>query len=117
MALTDYLFRMTTAHLRSEALSHVERIAFFYRWNAAGGSFRTASPKWFAVWGRDKARMLRLKAVLLPASWIGLSDEEMLAVLLFQLRQIDPDIPDTPWLSADLAQAKVHLWHEASRGD
>lgn len=117
VALVDLLFRATTSRMRPEAIWPAGRLPSLDQWTADGGKLRHAGPKWFTVWGRDYPRMDRLQTLVLPAPWISLSDEEMTAVLLSQLRHVRPGIPDTPWLSSALARARSCIRLEAMRGD
>lgn len=88
--LADFLFRVTTSRMRPEAIWPAGRLPFLDQWTAEGGRLRQAGPKWFTVWGSDYPRMDWQQTIVLPASWIGLSDEEMTAVLLSQLRMCSP---------------------------
>ncbi len=114
--LADPLFFLTTSRLGPAALPQARQVPFVAIWTASGGRFRSAGPRWFAVWGRDDDRMHRLRVLVLPAPWIGLSDDQMLAVLVSQLRRLQTGVPETPWLSKALAEAHHRLWHELSRG-
>jgi hypothetical protein len=116
-ALADFLFRVTTARMRPEATWPAGRLTFLDQWTAEGGRLRQAGPRWFTVWGSDYPRMDRLRTLVLPAPWIDLSDEEMTAVLLSQLRHVQPGMPETPWLSSALGRARARIRLEAVRFD
>lgn len=116
-AVADVLFRITTSPLRPQTLWPAGRIPFLDRWTQDGDKLRSAGPKWFAVWGTDFPRMQRLNSVVLPASWLGLAEDEMTALLFAQLGKIDPSTPETPMLSKALARARSRLWSESMRGD
>jgi hypothetical protein len=116
-AVADFLFRITTSPLRPGSFWPAGRIPFLDQWIAGGGKLRSAGPKWFAVWDTDIPRMQRLNCVVLPASWLGLAEDEMIALLFAQLRKIDPTTPETPMLSNALARARSRLRLESMRGD
>jgi len=117
VVLADFLFQLTTVRMRPSATRWAAELPFVEKWLESGGTFRSAGPRWFVVWGKDDDRMLRLRAVVLPAAWIGLSNDEMLAVLVSQLRRMDTEILETPWLSNALGRAQSRLWRELLRGD
>ncbi len=116
-ALADFLFRLTTSRMRPEAIWPTGRLPFLDQWIAEGGKLRQAGPNWFTVWGSDYPRFDRLQTLVLPAPWISLSDEEMTAVLLSQLRHVQPDTPEAPCLSSALGRARSRIRLEAMRGD
>lgn len=115
--VADVLFRVTTTSMRPESLWTAGRISFLDQWIARGGKLRSAGPKWFAVWDTDTERMRRLNCVVLPAPWLCLAVDEMIALLFSQLRKIDPSTPETPLLSHALTQAQSRLWLELIRSD
>lgn len=82
-----------------------------------GADFGRQVQKGFSVWGKDYPRMCRLRILLLPAAWISLSEVEMTAVLLSQLRHVVPGVPETPFLSSALGRAHARIRLEATRGD
>lgn len=117
IAVADFLFRIKTCPLRPESFWPTGRIPFLDQWIEGGGKLRSTGPKWFAVWGMDLPRMQRLNCVVLPASWLGLAEDEMTALLFAQLRKINPTTPETPMLSKALARARSRLWLESMPGD
>lgn len=77
--ILDRVFLLTTSRRRHPAPVGGE----------AGGewSVREAGPRWFALWSGDAARLHRLRVLLLPADWLGLTAEQDLALLQAQLGQ------------------------------
>jgi hypothetical protein len=115
-ALSDLAFRMTTSPMHPESLWPSGRVSFFDTWIMAGGALRSAGPKWFTVWERDYLRMKRLNIIVLPAPWLHLSEEELIAVFFSKLRHLDPEVPETPWLSNALARANSRIRLALMRG-
>ncbi|MBD9525675.1 MULTISPECIES: hypothetical protein [Paracoccus] len=54
-----------------------------------GWSVRAAGPSWFLIWFQDPARLIRLRVVLVPRRWIGLSRAESLALVADQMARIE----------------------------
>lgn len=75
---------------------------------------RVAGPRWFAVWSNDLDRLRRLDAVLLPAPWIGLQEDEMRAIAAAQIRGLDGGSPSL-LQSPDLWTARRKLREAAGR--
>jgi hypothetical protein len=116
-ALTDLLFHATTSRMSRKAERRFGLTPLSERWRAAGGHLRVAGPKWFAVWQRDTDRLQRLRAIILPADWSGPAEDEMLAIFADQLRQLDPTMEETPFLSSALSRARSKLRIATMRGD
>lgn len=115
-AAADLLFRVTTRQTTADAVSAAWQIPVLERWAAAGGTLRSTGPRWFVIWGNDTARMRRLHTIVLPAPWIGLTESERLAMLFAQLRQVEVQVPETPWLSRALQTARTTLHRLATQG-
>ncbi|CAM3121701.1 hypothetical protein SAMN04488021_11449 [Paracoccus aminovorans] len=86
------------------------------RWPAPipgeGWRLRRAGPRWFAVWSSDCERLRRLRVLLLPAAWLGLSAQQELALALGQSRA--GDCPAA--LAGPLLTARGKLRRRLSRG-
>ncbi|QFQ89267.1 hypothetical protein F8A10_18040 [Paracoccus kondratievae] len=77
--LIDRLFFLTTSRsgpVMSDALLLPEP-----DWN-----IRRAGPRWYAIWSNDRARLQRLRVLLLPQDWSGLSSRQQMALIAEQLR-------------------------------
>jgi len=116
-SLADLSFYATTTRLRPDVGWQNGRVIFLDQCMIDGGALRGAALKWFSVWGADKDRMSRLRCLVLPSVWIGLLEDEKLAVLLSQLRRVNPSVPETPWLSNALWRARSRLRLELMQGD
>ncbi|ABL73180.1 MULTISPECIES: hypothetical protein [Paracoccus] len=73
---------------------------------------RRAGPRWFALWDRDRQRLRRLRILLLPEDWLGLSAAQETALALEQLRPAEK-IP-APF-STPLHEARAKLRRIQSR--
>lgn len=77
-----------------------------------GWRLRRAGPRWFAIWSTDRERLRRLRVLLLPAAWLGLSAQQELALVLDQSRAGDRPAS----LAGPLLAARGKLRRRLSRG-
>jgi hypothetical protein len=95
--LLDGLLILTTrrASARRPALAAILR-------RQQGLRLRRAGPRWFAVWSADRDRLRRLRVLLLPETWLGLSPGQEAALALHQLGSGEIPAP----LALQLGQAR-----------
>ena len=72
---------------------------------------RVAGPRWFAAFHRDIDRLTRLRTILLPERWVGMTDAETALILAGQLRSLGLGDPDR----ADLAASNRAIWIKLAR--
>lgn len=116
-AAGDALFLLTTRQLGPERIEDADLFDPADALEAAGWRLRTAGPRWFVVWHSGTEHLSRLRAVLLPEPWIGLTGPETAAIFRAQVEALglsglvphgrgrDAPDPSSPQIWTKLARA------------
>lgn len=106
LSIGDGLFLFLTRPLGADLIERLDLFEVTETLDARGWRIRVAGPRWFLVWHRDLERLTRLRVLLLPEAWSGLSDREVAGVLAHQIDALGLGRFDR----AALALPRAALW-------
>lgn len=81
-------FRLTTRRIRIPRLSSSILAETISSIQSRGWVLRSASPRNFAAWSGHPEILVSERTVLLPTGWIGMTEQEMTALLQLQTRRL-----------------------------
>ncbi|WCR20537.1 hypothetical protein [Paracoccus alcaliphilus] len=113
--LAHVVFRFTTSPVRMPRLTRLGIAELAADIRAEGWTIRSAGPRWFTVWSQDTERLRRERVVLVPADWIGLTETEMLAILLTHAQRLGLLATRQIDTLAALDSARAKLWRAIQR--
>lgn len=112
VALGDALLRATTRRLDAGCIEAFGLFEVVDIVEAKGWSVRSAGPRWFIAWHRDIDRLRRLRVIVLPELWVGLTGPETAALLAAQIEALGLGRPERRALGASTGR----IWTRLAQG-